>query len=79
VHVKIDVRELRDRITEVLDAVEARERVILTVRGHPVADIVPHAPRGRWLPGGWLAAELRERAADPALSHELDATNAMLS
>ncbi|MCB0876875.1 MAG: type II toxin-antitoxin system prevent-host-death family antitoxin [Solirubrobacterales bacterium] len=54
-------------------AVEAGERVTLTVRGAPVADIVPHARRTRWLDGAWLEEELIEAAADPALADELDA------
>jgi antitoxin (DNA-binding transcriptional repressor) of toxin-antitoxin stability system len=46
--------------------------VTLTVRGEPVADIVPHARRARWLSGSELRSQLAERAADPALSRELD-------
>ena len=48
------------------------ERVTLTVRGEPVADIVPHARRERWLSGPELRTHLVERSADPALGHELD-------
>ena len=70
---EVGVRDLRNRTSEVIDAVRAGQRVTLTVRGEPVADIVPHARRGRWLSGAWLAAELPERAADAGLAAELDA------
>lgn len=69
---EVGVRELRNQTAEVIDAVMAGERVTLTVRGEPVADIVPHARRTRWLPGDWLAAQLVHRSADPALAVQLD-------
>jgi prevent-host-death family protein len=56
----------------VIDAVKAGERVILTVHGEPVADIVPHRRRARWLSGDRLRDELAERSADAGLSAELD-------
>lgn len=71
-HMEIGVRDLRNHTGRVIDAVEAGERVTLTVRGEPMADIVPHGRRARWLPGGWLAGQLRERSADPSLDGELD-------
>ncbi|HPY23977.1 MAG: hypothetical protein QG655_1858 [Actinomycetota bacterium] len=55
-----------------IDAVKAGERVILTVHGEPVADIVPHRRRARWLSGDRLRDELAERSADAGLSAELD-------
>ncbi len=55
-----------------IDAVQSGERVTLTVHGEPVADIVPHGRRARWLSGEHLRRELRDRAADPALTHDLD-------
>ena len=55
-----------------IDAVKAGERVILTVHGEPVADIVPHRRRARWLSGERLRDELAERSADAGLSDELD-------
>lgn len=67
----VGVRDLRNHTGRVIDAVQAGERVTLTVRGEPVADIVPHARRARWLPGDELRAQLVSRAADPALTQEL--------
>lgn len=55
-----------------MGAVRAGERVTLTALGEPVADIVPHRRRARWLGGAQLGRRLQERAADPALQRELD-------
>ena len=55
-----------------IDAVRAGERVTLTVRGEPVADVVPHGARTRWLAGAALRDQLAQRAADPALREDLD-------
>jgi prevent-host-death family protein len=68
---QIGVRDLRNHTSRVIDAVRAGERVTLTVNGDPVADIVPHGRRERWISGSWLSQQLRERAADPALTQDL--------
>ena len=67
----VGVRELRNQTSQVIDAVRAGERITLTVHGEPVADIVPHQRRARWLSGPVLQRELQTRAADPALTGEL--------
>jgi prevent-host-death family protein len=69
---EISVRDLRNRTAQVVAAVQAGERVTLLNRGRPVADIVPHIQRTRWVPGPWLAGQLAERQADSALAAELD-------
>ncbi|MDA8067592.1 MAG: type II toxin-antitoxin system prevent-host-death family antitoxin [Actinomycetota bacterium] len=68
---KIGVRELRNRTGQVIDAVQAGERVTLTVHGEPIADIVPHGRRARWLSGEHLRGQLAGRSADPGLTVEL--------
>ncbi|CKV53597.1 Conserved protein of uncharacterised function with PIN domain%2C possible toxin VapC8 [Mycobacterium tuberculosis] len=45
------MRDLRNRTSQVVDAVKAGVPVTLTVHGEPVADIVPHRRRIRWLSG----------------------------
>lgn len=65
------MRELRNQTADVVAAVRAGETVTLLSRGEPVADIVPHRRRARWLPGGWLGDQLAERQADPGLRHDL--------
>lgn len=70
---KIGVRELRNNTNRVVDAVRAGERVVLTVHGEEVADIVPHGRRTRWLPGDLVRRELADRSADAGLQDDLDA------
>lgn len=67
----VTVRELRNQTARVVDAVKSGERVTLTSRGEPVADIVPHGERPRWISGEWLRRELLEHQADAALTGEL--------
>jgi prevent-host-death family protein len=69
---EVGVRDLRNRTSQVIDAVKAGEQVTLTVHGEPVADIVPHRRRIRWLSGQHLQNELTERSADARLTEELD-------
>jgi prevent-host-death family protein len=69
---EVGVRDLRNRTAQVIAAVQAGERVVLTVNGEPTADIVPHGQRTRWLGGALLRDQLLERAADPELGAELD-------
>lgn len=66
------MRDLRNRTAEVISAVKAGERVVLTVHGEPVADVVPHAARARWVTGAAIWGELESRQADAHLTLELD-------
>ena len=66
------MRDLRNKTAQVIDAVQAGERVVLTVHGEPVADIVPHGQRTRWLPGERMREQLLAGSADPELSRDLD-------
>jgi prevent-host-death family protein len=68
----ISIRDLRNNTGQVIAAVQAGQRVTLLNRGTPVADIVPHAQRTRWLPGAWLGQQLATRQADHALADELN-------
>jgi prevent-host-death family protein len=69
---EIGVRDLRNRTASVINAVKGGERVVLTVNGEPLADIVPHGARMRWLSGERLRQQLANRSADPGLARELD-------
>ena len=69
---KVGSRDLRNRTAQVIDAVKAGERVTWWARGEPVADIVPHGQRARWLSGPQLRSQLAERADDPELSRQPD-------
>ena len=69
---RVSIRDLRNHTADVVAAVQAGESVTLTSRGEPVADIVPHRRRTRWLPGSWLGQQLVERQADSGLRRDLD-------
>lgn len=49
--VEVATRELRNDTAGVLRRVESGETVVITVRGKPVANLVPHRPEDapRWL------------------------------
>jgi len=68
----VGVRDLRNDTARVIAAVRAGERVTLTVHGEPIADIVPHGRRTRWLSGEAMNDQLSRRAADPQLRRDLD-------
>jgi len=46
----VSVRELRNRMAEVLRRVESGERVTITVDRRPVAELVPLPSRATWVP-----------------------------
>jgi prevent-host-death family protein len=56
----VSVRELRNHTGRVIGAIESGERVVLTVHGRPVADIVPHQERSERRASDRLLAELAE-------------------
>jgi prevent-host-death family protein len=57
---EISVRELRNRTSDVVARVAAGEALTLTVRGRPVADIVPHTQRREAIPAEEFFAGLRD-------------------
>ena len=67
----VSVRELRNHTARVIAAVESGQRVVLTVHGRPVADIVPRVERSERRPTEVLLAELAEISA---LARELGVT-----
>jgi prevent-host-death family protein len=54
----VSVRELRNHTARVIAAIESGERVVLTVHGRPVADIVPRRTRSERRPSEVLLADL---------------------
>jgi prevent-host-death family protein len=54
----VSVRELRNHTRRVIAAVESGQRVVLTVHGRPVADIVPRRERSERRPSELLLADL---------------------
>ena len=59
----VSVRELRNRTSEVIARVEAGEAITLTVRGRPVADIVPYGQRREAIPAEEFFGRLRDGLA----------------
>jgi prevent-host-death family protein len=69
---QISVRELRNHTAQVVAAVQAGERLSLTVNRAPVADIVPHeASRSPWVPATTLREIVADAGADDALLDDL--------
>jgi prevent-host-death family protein len=69
----ISIRELRNSTSGVVAAVEAGEKLTLTVNRRPVADILPHAEkRDPWVRSPELRRIVREAPADPGLLEDLD-------
>jgi len=58
--VDVSVRELRNHTARVIAAIESGERVVLTVHGRPVADILPHRERSERRSSEQFVAELEE-------------------
>jgi prevent-host-death family protein len=71
--VEVATRELRNDTAGVLRRVEAGETVVITVRGKPVADLVPHRPeRPGWLGPDEVVDLLSKCSADPGLRDDLN-------
>ena len=69
----VSIRQLRNHTADVIASVEAGERIVLTNNGRPIADVVPHVERSRWIPGDVLLQALAGgAAADPGPRAELD-------
>lgn len=72
------MRDLRNHTGRVIEAVDSGQRVVLTVHGRPVADIVPHETRSTWRPADQLLRELAAIPVDPTFASDiadaLDAT-----
>jgi prevent-host-death family protein len=69
---QIPTRELRNDTAGVLRRVQAGENIVITVKGEPVAELVPIRPaRRRWI--GWdeLVERLPSIQADPGLRADL--------
>jgi prevent-host-death family protein len=76
-NVEVASRELRNDTAGLLRRVEAGEKIVITRRGKPVADLVPHRPTvGRGLTPAEVI-EIREIASgDPTWGAELAAMRA---
>lgn len=71
-NVEVASRELRNDTAGLLRRVEGGESIVITRRGKPVADLIPHVERSsHWLTPSEVV-EIREMAsADPTWGAEL--------
>lgn len=69
----VSVAEARSRFSELLDAAEAGETVVITRRGQPVAELTPHplAPRAGTRDLSWLDEETAKISYDQVDSGDL--------
>ena len=71
--VEVAMRELRNDTAGVLRRVEEGESILVTKRGKPVAEVVPHRPQEpRWMPREELVELLKTHSADPGLRDDLE-------
>ena len=71
---EIPQRELRNNVSAVLREVESGETLRVTVRGRPVADLVPVSARKRGFSREELLRILEDAPLDDAFLADLDAT-----
>ena len=69
---EIPQRELRNNVAAVLREVERGESLRVTVRGRPVADLVPIGTRKRGFSPGEVARIVARAPLDPGFASDLD-------
>jgi prevent-host-death family protein len=71
--VEVASRELRNETSGLLRRVQAGESVVITLRGKPVADLVPHRDEvSGWVGPAEVLAIVEGSAADPGLRDDLE-------
>jgi prevent-host-death family protein len=71
--VEVASRELRNDTAGLLRRVEEGEKVVITRRGKPVADLVPHRPEtSRWFTPEEVMEVVEHSSADPGLRDDLE-------
>ena len=69
---EVAARDLRNDTAGVLKRVAGGEDVVITVKGKPVARLMPLRPvRRRWIPRAELVRRLATAQADPQLRDDL--------
>jgi prevent-host-death family protein len=72
-NVEVASRELRNDTAGLLRRVEAGEKIVITRRGKPVADLVPHRrASSRWFSPDEVVEVIEQSAADPGLKNDLE-------
>jgi prevent-host-death family protein len=70
--VEVASRELRNDTAGLLRRVEEGERIVITRRGKPVADLIPHREQPRWLRPDEVMEIITKFSADPGLRDDLE-------
>jgi prevent-host-death family protein len=71
--VEVASRELRNDTGGLLRRVEDGETIVITRRGRPVADLVPHRRAvSRWFTPDEVVEVIEQSAADPGLKDDLE-------
>ena len=71
--VEVASRELRNDTGGLLRRVEAGETIVITLRGKPVANLVPlRRPASRWFTPDEVMEVVERSSADPGLRGDLD-------
>jgi len=72
-NVEVASRELRNDTAGLLRRVEEGESIVITRRGKPVADLVPHRrATSRWFTPDEVMEVVEHSSADPGLREDLD-------
>jgi prevent-host-death family protein len=72
-HVEIPSRELRNNTAGLLRKVEEGETFVITRRGKPIANLVPHHPENsHWFTPDEVVEVVERSAADPGLRSDLE-------
>ncbi len=74
---EIPQRELRNNVSAVLREVEAGATLRVTVRGRPVADLVPVPKKRRWIPREEVLEMLRDSPLDSRFEADVNAALGM--
>ena len=69
---EIPQRELRNNVAEVLREVESGKHLRITVRGRPVADLVPIEERRRFVPWQRVQEILDDAPLDASFADDID-------
>lgn len=71
--VEVASRELRNDTAGLLRRVEEGESIVITRRGKPVANLVPHRPAtSRWFTPDEVMEVVEHSSADPGLRDDLE-------
>lgn len=71
-YVEVASRELRNDTAGLLRRVEEGERIVITRRGKPVADLIPHEEESRWLGPAEVKEIIAKFSTDPGLRADLE-------